>query len=253
MRRIHFETIDSTSTYAKELVKGELPLTEPVLVTAECQTAGRGRTGKSFSSLRGNGLYMTVAFPVNRKPEDCLFITVAAAVAVCEVLAEAGCPSVKIKWVNDIYLDDRKVCGILTEAVTDHETGIMRCVLTGIGINIDADLTSFPEELKQKAGTLRNLHFTGGVLAEKIAEHLIKRTEDSLSTEDGKKEILRIYREKSMLIGREVTWEENGTVRSGIASDIDDNANLIVRTETGAARLDSGYVSVLFGKTVKPS
>jgi len=245
MRQIHFDTIDSTSTFARGLV-ADRDLTEPVLITAEQQTAGRGRTGKTFYSERGNGLYMTVAFQVDRRPQDSLFVTVAAAVAVCEVLREAGCLNAEIKWVNDIYVSDRKVGGILTEAVTDPETGIMRCVLVGIGLNIDADMDRFPEELKDRAGTLRRLRMSKETLARKLAEHMIKRVTGVFSRESIRNEVLGKYREHSMIIGREVCWEENGAEKTGVAIDIDDNANLIVSTDDGEEKLDSGYVSILF-------
>jgi len=245
MRQIHFDTIDSTSTFARELV-ADRELTEPVLVTAEQQTAGRGRTGKTFSSERGNGLYMTVAFQVGRRPQDSLFVTVAAAVAVCEVLREAGCLNAEIKWVNDIYVSDRKVGGILTEAVTDPDTGIMRCVLVGIGLNIDADMNKFPEELRDRVGTLRRLRMSKETLARKIAEHLIERVTGVFSRESIRSEVLDRYREHSMIIGREVFWEENGTKKTGFAIDIDDNANLIISTDDEEVKLDSGYVSILF-------
>lgn len=245
MRQIHFDTIDSTSTFARELV-ADRELTEPVLVTAEQQTAGRGRTGKTFSSERGNGLYMTVAFQVGRRPQDSLFVTVAAAVAVCEVLREAGCLNAEIKWVNDIYVSDRKVGGILTEAVTDPDTGIMRCVLVGIGLNIDADMNKFPEELRNRVGTLRRLRMSKETLARKIAEHLIERVTGVFSRESIRSEVLDRYREHSMIIGREVFWEENGTKKTGFAIDIDDNANLIISTDDEEVKLDSGYVSILF-------
>jgi len=247
MRHIHFDTIDSTSTYARKLVaetKGLL--TEPVLVTAEEQTAGRGRCGKSFSSRRGNGLYMTVAFPTGRRPQDCLFVTVAAAVAVCEVLAGAGCPDAKIKWVNDIYVDDRKVCGILTEAVTDPDTGIMNCCLIGVGINIDADMETFPEELREKAGSLHGLRYPKEMLADRIAGQLIGRAGEVLESDQKKQAILDIYRENSMILGRKIRWEENGEEQSGTAREIDEQANLIVETPGGRKKLDSGYISVLF-------
>lgn len=247
MHHIHFDTIDSTNTFGKKLADGrDGSGSDPVLITAEEQTAGRGRTGKTFSSLRGNGLYMSVVLPVNRRPQDSLFITTAAAVAVCEVLRRYGCQKAEIKWVNDIYVDDRKVCGILTEAVTDPDSGIMRYAVVGIGINIDADESSFPEEIAGKAGTVTGLYITKERLAEIITDRLIRRVRQSLTVEEERLDTLEQYRAMSMTVGREVFWEENGREISGVAVDIDDDAALIVDTGSGEVRLESGYVSVRF-------
>jgi len=247
MHHIHFDTIDSTSTFAKRLVADrDGKNDEPILVTAEEQTAGRGRSGKTFSSLRGNGLYMSVALPVNRMPQESLFITTAAAVAVCEVLRENGCEDAEIKWVNDIYLGDKKVCGILTEAVTDHETGIMRYAVVGVGINIDANVSSFPKDIVGKAGTITGLYVKKDVLAEKITDRLLRRVKRSLTVEDDRRETLNKYREMSMIIGREVYWEQDGKEVHGLAVDIDDDAALIVDVGSREVKLESGYVSICF-------
>ena len=247
MHHIHFDTIDSTNTFAKKLVAGrDAKNAEPILITAEEQTEGRGRSGKTFSSLRGNGLYMSVVLPINRMPQDSLFITTAAAVAVCEVLRECGCQGAEIKWVNDIYLDDRKICGILTEAVTDPDSGIMRFAVVGIGINVDADERRFPKDIIGKAAAVTGLYVKKDQLAVRIADRLIRRVKRSLTVEDERRETLNRYREMSMIIGREVYWEENGRERRGLAVDIDDEAALIVDTGRGEAKLQSGYISISF-------
>lgn len=241
MRIIEFDLIGSTNTYVKDYLRnGGLPEGETLLVTAKGQTAGRGRVGRSFSSEKGNGLYMTVAFHVGKRPEESLFITSAAAVAVAETLLAAGSGEVKIKWVNDIYKGEKKVCGILTEAFTDPASGLMEYAIVGVGINIDADV----EKLPAVAGTLRNLSVSNEVLSVMLSEKIEKLSLMAVSSAEGKSEILRRYREKSMMTGREVFWEENGTAVTGRVAGIDDECMLMVDTVSGRRVLDSGYISV---------
>ena len=241
MHLIHFDTIDSTNTYAKNLLKKEgLPDGETLLVTADEQTAGRGRLGRSFSSSRGNGLYMTAAFYVGKRPEEALFITAAAAVAVSEILESCGSGRLRIKWVNDIFQNEKKICGILTEAVTDMDTQLMDYAVVGVGINIDADLCMLPET----AGSLYGLKASNKELAVMISERTETLSLAALSSDEGRNEILRRYRERSMMTGREVFWEEDGSLITGTVKGIDDECRLIVDTETGRRVLDSGYISV---------
>lgn len=213
---------------------------ETLLVTAEGQTAGRGRVGKSFSSEKGNGLYMTVAFFVGKRPEESLFITTAAAVAVLETLEKAGSGDLKIKWVNDIFQNDRKVCGILTEAVTDKDTYLMEYAVVGVGINIDADIKRLPDI----AGTLRNLSVPKEELAVKLAEKIKEYSLMAIASDHGRTEILEAYRRKSLMTGRDVYWEENDSMTTGVAVGIDEECRLIVDTGEGRRTLDSGYISV---------
>lgn len=241
MRVIRFETTASTNTYVKELlIKEGLPDGETLLVTAEEQTAGRGRLGKSFFSPKGCGLYMTVAFYVGKRPEDALFITSAAAVAAADVLDAAGAGDLKIKWVNDIFQNDRKVCGILTEAVTDPDTGIMKYAVVGAGINIDADESLLPEV----AGTLKELSLSKEELSVVLAAEIEKKSRFAIDSEEGRKEVLRQYRERSLMPGREVFWEDNGRTVTGLAVDIDDECRLVVDSGGERRILDSGFISV---------
>lgn len=241
MRIIRLDITDSTNTYVKNRLKEEgLPDGETLLVTAEGQTAGRGRLGRSFSSKKGSGLYMTVAFPVGKRPEESLMITAAAAVAVLEVLEENGSGKLMIKWVNDLYQNEKKVCGILTEAVTDADTNIMKYVIVGAGINIDADMSQLPSV----AGTLRGLSVSKDELSIILAERIAVLGTMAVSSAEGKQKVLSAYRKKSMMTGRDVFWEEDGVNVTGHAEGIDDECRLIVDTKEGKRVLDSGFVSV---------
>jgi len=246
MIRIDLESTDSTNTFVKKLCMENLQSEEIYLVTAREQTAGRGRIGRSFSSLKDNGLYMTVAFPVGKKPEECLFITIAAAVVTCELLQECGCRDVRIKWVNDLYLHDRKAAGILTEAVTDPDTGLMRYAVVGLGININTDLDRLPAELHQKAGTITGLSVSTSVLSQKLAERIPQLALQCLDSEEEKKACIEKYRKQSMILGRRVFWEDGGQMLFGIAAGIDEQGRLLVERSGRLQVLDSGDVSLNF-------
>ena len=141
IRKLCFESLPSTNTYAKENIA---VLSLPSLIIANEQTAGRGRRGNSFFSPKDTGLYMTIVFEEKGNSE---LLTPIAAVAVCETLEKAGIDP-KIKWVNDIFINGRKVCGILAErCISDGKSYI----ILGIGINISTCV--FPDELKN-AGSI---------------------------------------------------------------------------------------------------
>ena len=117
-----FETIDSTSTYAKKLA--ESGAEHGTAVIALQQTGGRGRLGRSFHAPAGTGIYMSLILKTAADFSKAMLVTTAASVAVCRAIRKVCGADPQIKWVNDIYLNGKKVCGILTEAVTDPDTGL---------------------------------------------------------------------------------------------------------------------------------
>ena len=232
-------TVDSTNTYAKALLKTQK--IERGLIVALEQTAGRGRQGKSFSSVRGNGIYMTLIFSMHKKAEDCLFLTSAAAVAVARALEQCSSEQPRIKWVNDVWIGEKKVCGILTEAVAERTSpaGFVDYAVVGIGINIDADLQKMPEAVQEVAGAVHGLHAAPAELAAEIAVELA-----SLLPRLHEEALLEEYRRRSMIIGRDVYWETAGVRYEGRAADIQKDGNLVVDTASGRMVLNSGLVSI---------
>ena len=222
--------VDSTNTEAKRLAARGL--NEPMLILAESQTAGRGRMGRSFFSPSGTGLYMSFMYCPETGFSDSITVTSAAAVAVVRALEEMTDLTAQIKWVNDVYIGSKKVCGILTEAVTGERT----YVIVGIGINITTD--EFPDEIKQKAASVgrpidRNL------LAAAITKHLYKLIEGL-----PQRTFLPEYRAKSMVLGRTVEFIKSGQSQIGTAVDIDRNGGLIVETDSGNVTLNMGEISL---------
>lgn len=230
---IFYDETDSTNNQAKRLIndgeKGTL------LVCAGRQTAGRGRQGKSFYSPEGTGIYMSLVIHPGSSLQNAVTATTAAAVAVCRAIEKITDITPKIKWVNDVYVNGRKVCGILTEAVTDFESGTVSSVIIGIGVNITTE--NFPSDV-ENAGAL-NANISKSMLIAKIADELMEIALGDYSA------FIGYYRTHSMIIGRQITFFENGTATDGTALAIDETGGLVVRTENGETRtLRSGEITL---------
>ena len=145
-----YKTITSTNTVLKALAAEGAPA-GLALIAGE-QTAGRGRMGRSFYSPADSGLYLSLLLRPNVSAVEATRLTACAAVAVAETIEELSGRPAQIKWVNDIFVDGRKVCGILTEASVDCENGMMHYVIIGLGVNTRVPAGDFPEELKGIAG-----------------------------------------------------------------------------------------------------
>ena len=124
-----YDSIDSTNTQAKRLLAEGL--SGKALITANEQTAGRGRQGRSFYSPKNTGIYYSYVFHPKKTLADAVFITTAAAVSVIRAIERLSTVKPTIKWVNDVYVEGKKVCGILTEAVSDFESGALESVIAG--------------------------------------------------------------------------------------------------------------------------
>ena len=229
-----FDEIGSTNTYAKQLCA--MGTAHGTLVVADHQTAGRGRQGHSFYSPKQTGLYFSlVIHPDNGKMIS--RITPAAAVAAVEAIDEVTGIHPGIKWVNDLFLEKRKIAGILTEAVTDFETGRIEAAVIGIGINCKG--MEFPEEIASLAGSLNAEKLSRSVLAASLRRHLLERT----AALD--EEVMALYRRDSIVLGKEITYERNGCLYEGIAEAINDAGNLIIKKPDGSQEvLQSGEISI---------
>ena len=137
-----YDTLDSTNIRAKQLALENAP--HGTVVIARQQTAGRGRLGRSFFSPR-DGIYISIIVRPDFDLTKSVHVTSAASVAVAESIESICGMDAKIKWVNDIYADNKKVCGILTEGITDFETGQIESLVIGIGVN--TTIKDFPEDL----------------------------------------------------------------------------------------------------------
>lgn len=245
-----YPVIDSTNDEARRLLNaGEAE--DGMLLVANHQTAGKGRQGHSFYSPADTGLYLTLirTAPEVLDPNHLSRLTLAAAVAASEAIEQCTATRPRIKWVNDLYLDGKKVAGILTESV--GWTGDRpEAVIIGIGINCST--VYFPEDLLDTAGSLLAGTDTNtedsldrNRLAAGIWEHLSERT-DRLADDS----LLEEYRSRSLLTGKKVRFRRNGLSYTGIAKDIDEHGRLLVeltsaiipKSETQLLALDSGEV-----------
>ena len=225
-----FDIIDSTNLEAKR--RAASLNKSPKLILAEQQTAGKGRMGRQFYSPRATGLYMSYVYTPETDFSDNVTVTAAAAVAVVRAIERTTQLNPQIKWVNDIYINGKKVCGILTEAVTGQKTAI----IVGIGINITTE--HFPEEIVNTADSLNTAVDRNRLAAEIVLElqTLIKELPDRTFIDD--------YRQKSCVLGREVTFIKNGTEQIGTACDIDLDGGLIIKTIDGTVTLNTGEISL---------
>ncbi len=234
-----YQTIDSTNTQAKRLLAEGLR--DNMLIAANEQTAGRGRCGRSFYSPGDTGIYYSYIFHPQKTLADAVFITTAAAVSVVRAIESLSTLKPGIKWVNDIYLEDKKVCGILTEAVSDFESGNLESVIVGIGINYSTSV--FPPELAATAGGLNDSGFSRAALLQAAARELIAVCEDLENPR-----ILEEYKAHSVVLGKEISFTKNGASYRATAVDIDEKGALVVETAQGRQVLSSGEISVRFTK-----
>lgn len=233
-----YREMDSTMNFAKDAA--HYGAAHGTTVIAEMQTAGKGRVGRSFLSSLGMGVYMSVIIRPKLSIDSSLLITSCAAVAVARAI-ETVAPEIKcdIKWVNDIYVGEKKICGILTEAAVDVEQGGLEYAVIGIGVNVQN--TSFPNELADIATSIKmEIHhnISRSILAAEILNNLEEQFDN---IENG--EFMEEYIRRSNVIGRRVTVTRGEDVFTGEAFGIDEKACLLVRCDNGEERtVNSGTI-----------
>lgn len=249
MKVIHFETINSTNIYAKELIKQTsfpFELNETVIY-ADTQTAGHGRMNRPFYSPDKTGIYMSLIYAPNEKPiTDPALITASTAVAVCRILDKTFGVSTQIKWVNDIYLNGKKVCGILTEGHFDAAKGVISAAVIGVGINICT--TNFPDGIRNKAGGIVKDSLNQAE-KEKLIEEIAKDCIKIYDSPQLQQEAFSEYRERSFITGQQVTVcpviDNAAQNYEATVVGITDDAKLQVRLEDGTEKfLESGEISL---------
>ncbi|TJX13884.1 biotin--[acetyl-CoA-carboxylase] ligase [Tissierella creatinini] len=237
--QIHtYKTITSTNTMAKKMaIEGALDRT---ILIAEEQTQGRGRYGKSFFSPSGSGIYMSIIIKPNLNLEDPQLITIYTAVSVCRAIEKLTVLSPKIKWVNDIFLNKKKICGILTEATSDFESRTIESIIIGIGINISTREEDFPQELLSIAGSL----FPKDVTRNKLIAGILNELFIGINNMN-REELINEYKARSFVLGMDISYDKNGEIIYGKAVDINQNGNLVVKTRDGKTEiLNSGEISI---------
>lgn len=213
------------------------------VVIANRQTGGRGRSGRSFFSPADTGIYMSILLrPKQCLPKEAMRFTTMAAVAACEAIEEISGESAGIKWVNDIYMRGKKVCGILTEASFGMESGYLESAVLGVGINVYPPKEGFPPELEEIAGAVFAEQQSDG--KNRLAAEFLNRFLAYYTRRD-RKDYRECYRQRSLAIGRQVQVLSPQGNRPALALDVDEDCRLVVRYENGETeRLSSGEISV---------
>jgi len=236
--------VDSTNTRLKELARRGAP--DCTALTADRQTAGRGRMGRTFVSPKGGGVYLSLLLRPKIPVSRCTDLTVAAAVCTARAIQQTCGVSPQIKWVNDLMLEGKKLCGILTEAAVEVESGLADYVIVGIGVNArpvdtggDAALAAIVTSLQQACGhpVLRN---------RLIAAMLREGDSDYAGMEGNQPSMWEEYGSRMFGTGRQVTLSTDPLKRPHLVLGVDDQARLLVADPEGRRlTLQSGEVSVL--------
>ena len=275
-----FKEIDSTNTYAKRLLaecgnlrdsSGQLTPAgknyHKAVIVAEKQSAGRGRLGRTFVSPEKTGIYISVIYAPEGGIKNPARLTASAAVAICRAIKNVlgRFPTgitiePQIKWINDIFVGGKKVCGVLAEGVANFESGMIEAAVVGMGINIKKNKSAFKGELADVVGTLEDAlsqtsqdapspSISRIQLAAEIAGQVLKIFEEDSSSPAAHKAIIKEYKEASFLLGQELTVypliDDQKSSYKATATDIDENAGLIVTLKDGSQRtLSSGEVTL---------
>lgn len=234
----YLDEVSSTNDYVKILANKNYP--EYYTVIADSQSSGKGRQGKSFYSPGSTGVYLSMLLRPRFSMEKALNITTSAAVAVSKTIEEFANKDTKIKWVNDIFIDNKKVCGILTEGSMDFEQLNLSYAVLGIGINLFKP-KAFPNDISNIAGYVIE-DFDEEVKAKFIAR-LIDNVIYHYKNIDSK-EFYEYYREKSYLKDRTVTFDYEGNQEIGKVQDIDENYSLVIETKEKIIHLKTGSVEL---------
>lgn len=243
------KTIDSTNTELKRrALSGE---TEDLFLIAETQTGGRGRVGRSFHSPNGSGIYMSLLLHPDLSPREGVSLTGLAAVAACLAMEELQDTKAGIKWVNDIYMREKKVAGILTEAASSLETGRMEYAIVGIGINIFPPEGGFPDEIREIAGTIfpgeaskdKNIRNRLAVLFAKHFFRYYRSLPERKFTDE--------YKARSFVVGREIEVLRGEESLPATVLSVDSDLRLLVRYPDGKEELlSSGEISTKLRRPV---
>ena len=240
-------TAPSTNALVREKANQGCP--EGCIIIACEQTAGRGRYGRQFFSPVDSGVYLSLLLrPTAYSPQQATCLTAAAAAAMCQAIEEVTGQQPGIKWVNDIFLHGKKVCGILTEAAVGLETGTLNYMVLGAGVNLYPPAEGFPEEIQSIAGSV--LERSCPEAKNRLVGEFLNRFWD-FYTHPECRTYLEDYRSRSLAIGQNVTVLSAGRAVSAYAYGIDDDFRLLVRYDSGKTEaLSYGEIRIQLAESV---
>lgn len=238
---IYLDEVNSTNTYCKEIAKKGF--NKETLVVSDTQNNGKGTKGRIWCSPKGKGLLFSMLLKPSIKLEDINFLTILTSTALYRTFLNLGI-NTKIKWPNDIYLDSKKLCGILTESKISNNK--IEYIIIGIGININLELNDFNEDIKNTATSL--LISTGKLfnreeILNKFLENFYEQYNELLK--DNKNNILNTYKNNSLILNNEVNLEYKNTKRKVTPIDIlDDGSLVILNSNNIIEKITSGEISI---------
>lgn len=235
---IVLETVNSTNTYTKRIALNNAP--HATVVVADSQTNGRGRLGRDFFSPGGTGIYMSILIDPLKIKFPASLLTIAAGVAVCRTLTNICDSLPTIKWVNDIFMHGKKVCGVLAESVINSKINTPSYVIVGIGINVSTSAEAFPGKLNEIAGSVFPKNITRNEIIAKLLDEF-----DNVCCNTEIENLVDEYKKYSLVLEKKISFTKNGKAFNGIAKDINLDGNLVVVLEDGQEMiLTSGEVSL---------
>lgn len=236
----YYDKLESTNCKAKEIA---FQVDEGSLVVAEEQTASKGRLGRTWSSYKNRGIYMSVILKPNTDPVEVARLTLLGAAAINLALKDIGIDSF-IKWPNDVVINGKKVAGVLTEM--HSELGTINYVVLGIGINANIDLEQIPLEIKDKATSLKIIkgeEVDRRELFIKLVSRIDELYKEFIQTGEIGSSI-QICKDKSAIIGKDIIVHQGTLKRQGRAIELNNKGELVVEFETGIEDLFSGEISI---------
>ena len=232
-KTIHFQTIDSTNSYLKENYK---QLEDFTFVSTDYQSKGKGRNDRVWSANENENLLFSLLIKDKEVIKEPSFLSLVAAVNVSEIIAKYARNKLEIKWPNDIYINGKKVAGILLEG------RLPEYVVIGIGINVNQ---------KEFAGEYRkeptSLFLDGGAEVDinELKASIYQKLYDNLHSHASKDKFLKYFEEHDYLINKTVNFTHNNDKQSGVVLGVDENFNIIIKNEEGEHHISSGEIELL--------
>jgi len=222
-------TVNSTNQYLKEINVENID--NGYVVISDEQTSGRGRRSRTFISNKGEGIYLSILLKLNKTKLDIRLFTICAAVAVSKAIENICNIRANIKWVNDIFCNDKKICGILTEAIISGELQELDTIIIGIGINTG----NVSVEIKELATSIQYETGLCGIRNDLIAEVLnqFETVYFDYTEREKKKDIINYYESRLFIIGQEICVIEQNNNYPVTVIGVDNDGALIVKNSIG--------------------
>ena len=236
-----YKKVTSTNDIAKKLALNGAK--HGTIVISEEQTNGKGRLGRSFYSPANTGIYMSIILKLSLTTMDSVLITTASSVAICEAIEKLTGINCKIKWSNDIYLNGKKIAGILAATSTNFESKTIDYLILGIGLNFTQPKNDFPEELRKIASSLfehNNSTINRNLLCAEIANNIL-----NMISKIENYDFISEYKKRSIVLNQDIIYTSKGISLIGKAIDIANDGSLIVKNSDGSTKiLNSGDITI---------